>query len=363
MKSLVLAEKPSVAREIARVLNCHTKSKNCIEGPRYVVTWALGHLVTLAEPEDYNKAYKEWRLEDLPMLPATLELKVIKQTASQYYAVKQLMKRSDIQELIIATDAGREGELVARWIMAMAKWQKPFRRLWISSQTDAAIREGFASLKPGAAYNNLYNAAICRAEADWLVGLNITRALTCKHNAQLNAGRVQTPTLAMIVNRETEIQRFVPQDFWTVRAQFSGYFGDWRDSSGNSRIMNARQAEELAAKLQGQTGTISEVTTQTKSEPPPLAYNLTELQRDANKRYGFSAQKTLAILQGLYEQHKLVTYPRSSHRFAVYYNRHCPHPGRETARNRRRTLRRMGEALAASAVDAHQALCRQRQSH
>lgn len=315
MKSLVLAEKPSVAREIARVLNCHTKSKNCIEGPRYVVTWALGHLVTLAEPEDYNKAYKEWRLEDLPMLPATLELKVIKQTASQYYAVKQLMKRSDIQELIIATDAGREGELVARWIMAMAKWQKPFRRLWISSQTDAAIREGFASLKPGTAYNNLYNAAICRAEADWLVGLNITRALTCKHNAQLNAGRVQTPTLAMIVNREAEIQRFVPQDFWTVRAQFSGYFGDWRDSSGNSRIMNARQAEELAAKLQGQTGTISEITTQTKSEPPPLAYNLTELQRDANKRYGFSAQKTLAILQGLYEQHKLVTYPRTDSRY------------------------------------------------
>ncbi|MDF2501973.1 MAG: topoisomerase [Anaerosporomusa subterranea] len=315
MKSLVLAEKPSVAREIARVLKCNTKGKGFIEGPDYVVTWALGHLVTLAEPEDYNKAYKEWRLEDLPMLPATLDLKVIKQTSSQYYAVNQLMKRSDIRELIIATDAGREGELVARWIMAMAKWKKPFKRLWISSQTDAAIREGFASLKPGTAYNNLYDAAVCRAEADWLVGLNITRALTCKYNAQLNAGRVQTPTLAMIVNRETEIQNFVPQDYWTVQAQFSDYFGDWRDGGGNSRLFDIQQAQAIAAKLKDQAGAIKDLTTQAKNEPPPLAYNLTELQRDANKRYGFSAQKTLSVLQGLYEQHKLVTYPRTDSRY------------------------------------------------
>jgi DNA topoisomerase-3 len=315
MKSLVLAEKPSVARELARVLRCNTKGKGFIEGPDYVVTWALGHLVTLAEPEDYNKAYKEWRLEDLPMLPATLDLKVIKQTSSQYYAVNQLMKRSDIKELIIATDAGREGELVARWIMAMAKWKKPFKRLWISSQTDAAIREGFAALKPGTAYNNLYDAAVCRAEADWLVGLNITRALTCKYNAQLNAGRVQTPTLALIVNRETEIQKLVPQDYWTVRTQFSDYFGDWRDGGGNSRLFDYQQAQAIAAKLHNQTGVIKELGTQAKSEPPPLAYNLTELQRDANKRYGFSAQKTLSVLQGLYEQHKLVTYPRTDSRY------------------------------------------------
>ena len=315
MKSLVLAEKPSVAREIARVLHCNTKGKGFIEGSGYVVTWALGHLVTLAEPEDYNAAYKEWRLEDLPMLPATLDLKVIKQTASQYYAVNQLMKRSDIKDLIIATDAGREGELVARWIMVMAKWKKPFKRLWISSQTDAAIREGFATLKPGTAYNNLYDAAVCRAEADWLVGLNITRALTCKYNAQLNAGRVQTPTLAMIVNREIEIQQFVPKDYWTIRAQFGDYFGDWRDGGGNSRIYDYNQALDIAAKVNNKSGLIKDIGTQAKSEPPPLAYNLTELQRDANKRYGFSAQKTLSVLQGLYEQHKLVTYPRTDSRY------------------------------------------------
>lgn len=315
MKSLVLTEKPSVAREIARVLNCNTKGKGFIEGPAYVVTWALGHLVTLAEPEDYNKAYKEWRLEDLPMLPANLDLKIIKQTSSQYYAVNQLMKRSDIKDLIIATDAGREGELVARWIMVMAKWKKPFKRLWISSQTDAAIREGFAALKPGTAFNNLYDAAVCRAEADWLVGLNVTRALTCKYNAQLNAGRVQTPTLAMIVNRETEIQQFVPKDFWTIRVNFGKFFADWRDKGGNSRLFDNAQAQSIADKLKGQIGVIKDVSMEAKSEPPPLAYNLTELQRDANKRYGFSAQKTLSVLQGLYEHHKLVTYPRTDSRY------------------------------------------------
>jgi DNA topoisomerase III len=213
MKSLVLAEKPSVAREIARVLKCTNKSKGYLEGPHYVVTWALGHLVTLAEPDDYDQKLKEWRMEDLPMLPGKMKLKVIKQTSQQYQVVKGLMKRGDIQDLVIATDAGREGELVARWIMEMANWKKPFRRLWISSQTDDAIRQGFARLQPGPAYNNLYDAAVCRAEADWLIGLNVTRTLTCKYNAQLNAGRVQTPTLAMIVDRENEIKRFKPVDY------------------------------------------------------------------------------------------------------------------------------------------------------
>ena len=315
MKSLVLAEKPSVAREIARVLQCTVKGKHSLEGPRYVVTWALGHLVTLAEPEDYDQKYREWRLEDLPLLPDQLDLKVIKKTAAQYYGISQLMKRSDIGELIIATDAGREGELVARWIMAMARWKKPFKRLWISSQTDEAIREGFAHLKAGAAYNNLYDAAVCRAEADWLVGLNVTRALTCKHNAQLNAGRVQTPTLAMIVNRETEIQQFVPRSYWTLRANFRDYYGDWRDSGGNGRLFDLSRAEAVAAKVQGGQGRISQLRTENKSEPPPLAYNLTELQRDANKRFGFSAQRTLSLLQALYERYKLVTYPRTDSRY------------------------------------------------
>lgn len=315
MKSLVLAEKPSVAREIARVLGCHTKGKGYIEGPKYVVTWALGHLVTLAEPEDYDQKYKTWRLEDLPMLPGQMKLKVIRQTSHQFHAIRNLMKRGDIGELIIATDAGREGELVARWIMEEGKWKKPFKRLWISSQTDAAIKDGFAKLKPGPAYNNLYDSAVCRAEADWLIGLNVTRALTTKYNAQLNAGRVQTPTLAMIVRREEDIKKFIPKNYWTVRADFGDYFGDWRDAAGQGRIFDQARAEALKAKTTGGKGQITELKVENKSEPAPLAYDLTELQRDANKRYGFSAQKTLSTLQGLYERHKLVTYPRTDSRY------------------------------------------------
>lgn len=314
MKSLVLAEKPSVAREIARVLKCSNKAKGYLEGPQYVVTWALGHLVTLAEPDDYDRKLKEWRMEDLPMLPGKMKLKVIRQTAHQYQVVKGLMKRGDIKDLVIATDAGREGELVARWIMEMANWKKPFKRLWISSQTDEAIRQGFASLQPGVAYNNLYDAAVCRAEADWLIGLNVTRTLTCKHNAQLNAGRVQTPTLAMIVERENEIKRFKPSDYWTLRADFGDYFGDWRGPEGG-RINQQTRAEEIEAKVKGKQGIIKDVKTEAKSEPPPLAYDLTELQRDANRRYGWPAQKTLSVLQDLYERHKLVTYPRTDSRY------------------------------------------------
>jgi DNA topoisomerase-3 len=321
MKRLVLAEKPSVAREIARVLGCTTKNKGYFEGNQYVVTWALGHLVTLAEPEDYDQKYKHWRLEDLPMIPPHMKLKIIRQSSHQFAAVKTLMQRSDIGEMVIATDAGREGELVARWIMALVNWKKPFKRLWISSQTDAAIRDGFANLKPGAAYDNLYDAAACRAEADWLIGLNVTRALTCKFNAQLTAGRVQTPTLAMIVQREKEIREFVPVDYWTIRADFGDYFGDWRASGagahegGRGRIFDHARAEAIAARVRDQSGTIIEVKTEGKSEPPPLAYDLTELQRDANRRLGWSAQKTLEILQALYERHKLVTYPRTDARY------------------------------------------------
>lgn len=314
MKALVLAEKPSVAREIARVLSCNVKGKGYLEGPRHVVTWALGHLVTLAEPEDYDKKYKEWRLEDLPMVPDQMKLKVIRQTSHQYQVVNNLMRRQDIGELVIATDAGREGELVARWIMKLGSWKKPFKRLWISSQTDAAIKEGFARLKPGAEYNNLYDAAVCRAEADWLIGLNVTRALTCKFNAQLTAGRVQTPTLAIIVQREEEIRKFVPVDYWTIRADFGDYFGDWRGKEGN-RIFDYARVEELTGKLKGHPGRIYDLRRENKSEPPPLAYDLTELQRDANRRLGFSAQKTLSVLQGLYERHKLVSYPRTDSRY------------------------------------------------
>lgn len=314
MKSLVLAEKPSVARDIGRVLNCSQKGKGFLEGPRHVVTWALGHLVTLAEPEDYDQKLKEWRLEDLPMLPGKMKLKVIRQTSHQFNIVRSLMNRPDIKELIIATDAGREGELVARWIMELARWKKPFKRLWISSQTDNAVRAGFASLQPGEAYNHLYDAAVCRAEADWLIGLNVTRTLTCKFNAQLNAGRVQTPTLAMIVSREQEIKNFQPVDYWTIRADFGSFFGDWRGSSGG-RIFDPDRATEIFSRVEGQSGTIRDIKSEARSEPPPLAYDLAELQRDANRRLAWPAHKTLAVLQDLYERHKIVTYPRTDSRY------------------------------------------------
>jgi DNA topoisomerase-3 len=315
-KTLVLAEKPSVARDIARVLGSNRKDNGCLTGPKYIVTWALGHLVTLAEPEAYSDKYKTWRMEDLPMLPEKMRLAVIRGTAKQFNIVKGLLRRPDIDELVIATDAGREGELVARWILELSGFRKPIKRLWISSQTDKAVREGFANLKPGSRYESLYHSAQCRAEADWLVGLNVTRALTCKYNAQLSAGRVQTPTLAIIVAREEEIKRFVPKDYWTIRTKVNGFSLQWQDKrTGQARIFQREQAESLVKGLSGKTGTVAEVLRETSRELPPLAYDLTELQRDANRRFGYSAKQTLNIMQRLYENHKLVTYPRTDSRY------------------------------------------------
>lgn len=315
-KILVLAEKPSVGRDIAKVLKCNEKGNGCLIGSKYIVTWALGHLVTLADPEAYGDKYKQWKLEDLPMLPEKMELVVIKQTARQFGIVKSLLHRADVDELVIATDAGREGELVARWIIQKAGFNKPIKRLWISSQTDKSILQGFANLKPGSQYENLYRSAQCRSEADWLVGLNVTRALTCKYNAQLSAGRVQTPTLAMIVERENEIRNFKPRDFWTIRSNFNGFSVLWRDrNSGQTRIFDRQKAESIVSAISGQLGEVVEVERETKRELPPLAYDLTELQRDANRRYGYSAKQTLNVLQRLYEHHKLVTYPRTDSRY------------------------------------------------
>lgn len=314
-KILVLAEKPSVAREIARVINSTQKSFGYIMGSKYIVTWALGHLVTLAEPAVYSDKYKSWNLEDLPMLPNKLELVVIKETSKQFSIVRTLMKREDIDELIIATDSGREGELVARWIIQKAGFKKPIKRLWISSQTDKAIKEGFSKLRPSKEYDNLYMSAQCRAEADWLVGLNVTRALTCKYNAQLSAGRVQTPTLAMIVERENEIKRFVPKDYWTITAKVNGFNIRWQDDKAQTRTFNKAQADEIVDKTTGQTGEVINVNKEAKKELPPLAYDLTELQRDANRKFGYSAKQTLNIMQKLYELHKLVTYPRTDSRY------------------------------------------------
>lgn len=315
MKALVLAEKPSVAREIARVLGCKEKQKSYFEGPKYIVTWALGHLVGLAEPEDYNNKFATWALEDLPILPEKAKLKVLRETSHQYKAVQHLMKRQDVGELIVATDAAREGELLARWVMIMAGWKKPFRRLWISSQTDKAIKDGFASLRPGKDFDRLYESARCRAEADWMIGLNVTRALTCKFGAPLSAGRVQTPSLGMIMDRENEITSFRSQDFETLSADFGHFQAGWRAGSGDGRIFDKEKTKALSEKLTGRGGRITKVQKSEKSEPHPLAYDLTELQRDANRKFGFSAKQTSSVLQRLYEQHKLVTYPRTDSRY------------------------------------------------
>lgn len=315
-KTLVLAEKPSVGRELARVLGCRENRDGAIAGSRYVVTWALGHLVTLADPEVYGAQYKKWDLETLPMLPAKMELVVIKETAKQYNRVKTLLRSSEISDIVIATDAGREGELVARWIIEKANVKKPMKRLWISSQTDKAIQDGFRSLKDAKGYENLYHSAVCRAQADWVVGLNVTRALTCKYNAQLSAGRVQTPTLAMIAARETEIRKFVPQEYYTLSADCGGLTLLWKDSkTGQSRLSDRQRAEEIVSRLAGKEGRVITLQKQPKSEPSPQLYDLTELQRDGNKKYGYSAKETLNFMQRLYESHKALTYPRTDSRF------------------------------------------------
>lgn len=316
MKSLILAEKPSVARDIARVLNCRKNLSGAIEGSQYVVTWALGHLVTLADPEEYDKRFKEWNLSYLPMIPKKWELIVIKQTARQYHNVKSQLFRKDIEDIIIATDAGREGELVARWILEKSGCRKPVRRLWISSVTDKAIREGFANLRDGREYLALYHAARSRAEADWLVGINATRALTCKYNAQLSCGRVQTPTLSMIARREEEIRSFRPEEYYGLTCTAGKIRWTWQhEKNGSTRSFQKSFMEDLSTRLKGQTLTVTDVHKNAKKTFAPGLYDLTELQRDANRRFGFSAKETLNIMQRLYENHKVLTYPRTDSRY------------------------------------------------
>lgn len=315
-KSVVIAEKPSVARDIARVLKCDKKGNGYLEGSKYIVTWALGHLVTLADPESYDVKYKQWNLEDLPMLPERLKLTVIKQTGKQFNAVKSQLLRKDVNEIIVATDAGREGELVARWIIDKVKLNKPIKRLWISSVTDKAIKDGFANLKPGKAYDNLYASAVARSEADWYIGLNATRALTTRFNAQLNCGRVQTPTVAMIASREDEIKNFKAQTYYGIEAQTMEKLKlTWQDTNGNSRSFNKEKIDGIVKSLDKQNTTVVEIDKKQKKSFSPGLYDLTELQRDANKKFGYSAKETLNIMQKLYEQHKVLTYPRTDSRY------------------------------------------------
>lgn len=316
MKSLVIAEKPSVARDIARVLHCSQKVSGALEGKQYVVTWALGHLITLADPEEYDKKYMQWNMETLPMIPKEMKLVVIRQTSKQYQAVKSQLFRKDISDIIIATDAGREGELVARWILDKSGCRKPLRRLWISSVTDKAIKEGFAHLKDGKEYDNLYRAAVARAEADWLVGINGTRALTCKYNAQLSCGRVQTPTLAMIAAREEEIRQFVPKEYYGYQLKTEGLIWTWKDGRSNgTRTFQKERIEGVQEKVQRKKLQILSVEKKQKKASAPGLYDLNTLQREANQRYGFSAKETLNIMQRLYENHKVLTYPRTDSRY------------------------------------------------
>ncbi|WP_294354828.1 DNA topoisomerase 3 [uncultured Clostridium sp.] len=316
-KTLVLAEKPSVGRDLAKVLKCNQNKGSYIEGNKYIVTWAMGHLVGLLDPEGYDDKYKQWKMETLPMLPKYMKLTVLKKTGKQYNEVKKQLLRKDVSDIVIATDSGREGELVARWILEKSGVKKPLKRLWISSQTNKAILDGFKNLKDAKEYDNLYKAAVCRAEADWLVGLNVTRALTCKYNAQLSAGRVQSPTLAMIVNREEEIKNFKPVDYWTLNAKGNGFTLNWISNKGNNSTFKEELADSIVNKCKGQNGEVTEVKKTTKKKYSPALYDLTELQRDANKIWGYSAKQTLNIMQRLYENHKVLTYPRTDSRYVT----------------------------------------------
>jgi len=315
-KILIIAEKPSVGRDIARVLGCKKNADGCLVGEDYIVSWAIGHLVTLAEPEDYHKEWKRWDANTLPMLPQSMKLKSISQTMKQLRRLRELMNDTETDSIICATDSGREGELIFRYIYRITKCEKPFSRLWISSMTDIAIKEGFAKLKKGEEYDDLYFSAKCRSEADWLVGMNATRAYSLRYGTLLSIGRVQTPTLAMIVTRQKEIDAFDSKDYFEVQSNYKDFTGIWIDRENNqTKIQEKEKADEIAKKVKGKEGILDEIQKEKKNQPAPLLYDLTELQRDCNKRFGFSAQKTLNLAQDLYEKRKMITYPRTDSRY------------------------------------------------
>ena len=317
MKKLVIAEKPSVGREIAKALSLMEKGKGYVEGPEYIVTWALGHLVELAEPSHYSPEYKRWSLSTLPMLPDKLDEVVIEDTREQFEIISSLLHRSDVSSCVIATDAGREGELVARWILKLAGYEGTIERLWISSQTELAIKEGFMNLRPGNEYDNLYHAAECRAMADWYVGMNVTRALTCFYDARISAGRVQTPTLSILTTREDERDEFLGSYYYTARGNFGLFSASYYPEENSIRFTDDERAEKLSG-MNGRKGVVESLEEEEKKVEVPLAYDLTELQRDANATLGFSAKETLDTLQSLYEVHKVVTYPRTDSRYITH---------------------------------------------
>lgn len=308
MKSLIIAEKPSVGRDIANTLNINEKRNGYFENNKYIVTWALGHLVTNATPEQYDNNYKEWKLDVLPIIPNKMKTVVISKTRKQFSTVQSLIKNNNVKDIIIATDAGREGELVARLILDKAHNQKPIKRLWISSVTNKAIKDGFNKLQDGRKYDNLYHAALARSEADWIVGINATRALTTKYDAQLSLGRVQTPTIQLVQMRQNEINQFKPQTYFTMKLNAGGLnFQCTKPQSHPDKTV----FEGIKKEIEGQVATIETITKSHKKSYPQQLFSLTDLQQEAYKRYHLGPKETLNTLQALYERHKLVTYPRT----------------------------------------------------
>lgn len=296
------------------MLGANQKHKNYYEGPKVIVTWALGHLLGLKMPEDLNHEWQSWQMETLPMIPKKLGIKPLPKTGHQLKAIKQLANRKDVSEAVIATDAGREGELVARWILEYVHFNKPVKRLWISSQTDKAIKAGFKQLKPAKSYDALYESALARAKADWLVGLNVTRALTVKYQDNLSAGRVQTPTLALVRDQEKKIESFRPQTYFTISLEVGNEQAKMLQKNP-FLLKSHEEAQAFVKKMSQEKGTVTSIDEKTKTEKAPLPYDLTEIQREANQRYGYSAKKTLSVVQSLYETHKIVTYPRTDSKY------------------------------------------------
>ncbi len=318
MKTLVFAEKPSVGKDIARILGATNRGDGFLEGKDYIVTWGFGHLVSIGHPEVQNPSWKNWSMNILPMIPKEWKCVVLPASKEQFDKVAKLFNRSDVDTLINAADAGREGELIFRLVYNQCGCKKSFKRLWISSMTDEAIKTGFKDLKPGENYDNLAKAAVCRSRADWLVGMNLTRAYTKKLNTMFTLGRVQTPTLAMVVNRHKEIISFVPKDYWEVEAVFDNFSAIWFNPDADeypTRIDSLEKATQLSENLKDKIATISSVKKTAKKQFPPSLYDLTTLQRDANSRYSMTAADTLSTLQGLYEKRKVVTYPRTDSRY------------------------------------------------
>lgn len=311
---LVIAEKPSVARDIATVLGATQKKNGYLEGNGYQVTWCIGHLVQLANPEEYDEALRRWKMDTLPIMPEQFRYEIVASTKSQFQIVQQLIGRSE--EIICATDAGREGQLIFEYVLRLSKPPQncAIRRLWISSMTDEAIRDGFAALKDNAQYQRLYQSARCRSEADWLVGINFTRLFTIRYGTKLTVGRVQTPTLALIVERQQAIENFQAAPYFQLQGHFGNIRALWHRGNIN-RLEQKEQALKLQQELTGMDGTVTKLDTSRKTEDRPLLFDLTELQREANRRFGYTAQETLSIAQSLYEKHKLITYPRTDSRY------------------------------------------------